>query len=120
MGNCLGCRVLGKKREADHCIDCATPYCDTCFYTMRHVCDLDDASYLTSQRKYFGERGKQNRRIAVDVDKIMQVFKARAGFDGWWDDIDSQTKEDILKELEDVIADAWQEHEESHTYDETK
>lgn len=37
------------------------------------------------------------------VDKIMKVFLGRAGFDGWWDDIDTDIKQEILQELEDVL-----------------
>lgn len=39
------------------------------------------------------------------VDRIMKVFLCRAGFDGWWDEIDTDIKQEILQELEDALKD---------------
>ena len=37
------------------------------------------------------------------AEKIIANLSARGGFDGWWDDIDQETKSEILDEIQEVI-----------------
>lgn len=36
-------------------------------------------------------------------DKIIEVLCNRNGFDGWWDNLDSEIKDEIKNEIGDVV-----------------
>lgn len=44
----------------------------------------------------------QKRNILVT--KIIDTLYGRGGFDGWWDDIDCETKNEILNEMETLVG----------------
>lgn len=33
------------------------------------------------------------------VLEMIEMLKGRGGFDGWWDDIDAETQQEIIEEL---------------------
>lgn len=37
------------------------------------------------------------------ASNLIDVLKGRGGFDGWWDQIDKETQDDILDELDELI-----------------
>lgn len=37
------------------------------------------------------------------ADRIIDHLLQRAGFDAWWDDIDNETRFEILEDLGDII-----------------
>jgi hypothetical protein len=40
------------------------------------------------------------------VERIIDALSSRGGFDGWWDDMDSDIQQEIVKEITTIIDEA--------------
>jgi hypothetical protein len=38
---------------------------------------------------------------------IIDALKKRSGFDGWWDSVDDETRDEILTRLSSIIGEEW-------------
>jgi len=56
---------------------------------------------VVHERSREGDRDKH----MSTAQKVINALQSRGGFDGWWDDIDEETQEDIIAEISEIMSD---------------